>query len=372
MNTPNFENLAGENLRRILAVRLDNIGDVVTLSASLRVLRENFPTAEITLLCTAAGEKVAPLLRPFVNQIIVKSVLWQDTKNSPAFSPLGEQDLIREIAARNFDAAFIFTSFSQSPFPAAYVCYLAGVPIRVGQSKEFGGAVLSHAIKPLPDAAHQAERSLHLLEAVGLTVENRFLELVVPPDVKAATNDKLRQANIAAHNQFLVFAPGATCAARRYDLERYAEAARILLAQTDFPIVVVGSEKEREMCRPVLQIESERIKDFVGDSSVSELAAILERARLIVCNDSGPMHIAEAFGVPQIVMFSGTELESQWTPRRSPVRLLRVPTPCAPCYKFVCDYEKYMACLDIAPATVAAETLQLLAQTEIRANFAAG
>jgi ADP-heptose:LPS heptosyltransferase len=72
------------------------------------------------------------------------------------------------------------------------------------------------------------------------------------------------------------------------------------------------------------------------------------------------MHLADAFARPQVVLYSGTELESQWRPRRSPCRLFRVPTPCSPCYRFTCPYD--MACLEIEPTAVVAAGRALLAR----------
>ena len=92
----------------------------------------------------------------------------------------------------------------------------------------------------------------------------------------------------------------------------------------------------------------------MGKTSVPELAAVLRRASLLVGNHSGPMHLADAFGRPMVIFFSGTDLESQWRPRASRAVLLRRPTPCSPCRRFECPY--HMECLDI-PAEEAGEQI---------------
>src|SRR5215218_5683888 len=140
-----------ENVRRVLAVRLDNIGDVVMLGPALRTLHECLPGARITLMASPAGSQVAPLL-PWVDDVITERVIWQDASNAMPLDPAREAALVETIRARAFDAAVIFTSFSQSPYPPAYACYLAGVPIRIGQSKEFGGSLLTQWVRALPDS----------------------------------------------------------------------------------------------------------------------------------------------------------------------------------------------------------------------------
>ena len=355
-----------QGVRRILAIRLDNIGDVVMLGPALRTLRQALPEAAITLLASPAGSQVAPLL-PWVDEVLVERVVWQDASWSMPLDPARELVLVETIRARAFDAAVIFTSFSQSPYPPAYVCYLAGVPIRLGRSKEFGGSLLSQWVKSAPDETHQVDRNLGLLEAAGFVPAGRHLEVRVPETVRASTDLLLRDHGLEPAAPYIVLAPGASCAARRYDLDRYAAVARTLSAETGLPIVVLGSAREAELVRPVLEaLPPERLISLVGRTSVPELAAVIEHARLVIANDSGPMHLADAFQRPMVILYSGTELESQWQPRGSPLRLLRRPTACSPCYQFRCPYN--MECLDIPPAEVVAAALGLLEQFAVRSS----
>ena len=78
-----------------------------------------------------------------------------------------------------------------------------------------------------------------------------------------------------------------------------------------------------------------------------ELATLIAGAKLVLTNDSLPMHLADATCTLSVILYSGTEYESQWQPRHSPFRLLRRPTPCSPCYAFTCPYN--MECLAIPP-----------------------
>ncbi len=160
---------------------------------------------------------------------------------------------------------------------------------------------------------------------------------------------------------FVCLAPGASCAARRYDPERYAEVAAKLAERSRLPVVVVGSERETELAQPITRLAATHaVHSLVGRTQLTDLAAVIARSALVVANDSGPMHIADAFRRPMVVLYSGTELESQWRPRAAPARLLRRPTPCSPCYRFDCPYD--MACLDIPPEEVVQHALALLDQ----------
>lgn len=347
-----------QNVRRLLAVRLDNVGDMVMLSPALRTLRTHLPETQIVLMASPAGSQVAPLL-PWVDEVMTLRAVWQDASGTMPLDPNRELKLAETVRDRNFDAAIIFTSFSQSPYPPATICYLAGIPIRLGQSKEFGGSVLSHWTRSLPDRVHQADRNLFLLESAGFTAIRRHLELRIPDDIQEKSDRLLQQLGIDLNQPFIVLAPGASCAARRYAPDRYAQVARILVDTTGLKLVVVGSDRERELCQPILESDTcGSILSLVGQTSIPELAAVIKRSSLVIANNSGPMHIADALLRPMVILFSGTEYESQWVPQSAPTKLLRRLTECSPCYQFNCPY--HLECLDIPPTEVVSAALEML------------
>ncbi|HEX2912066.1 MAG TPA: glycosyltransferase family 9 protein [Chloroflexia bacterium] len=353
-----------KEVRRILVMRLDNIGDVVMIGPALRALKEALPQAHLTLMVSPAGSQIAPLL-PWVDEIQVHRATWQDASGNLALDPARELALVEKLREGRYDAAIIFTSFSQSPYPPAYACYLAGIPVRLGQSKEFGGSILSQWVKPLPDGRHQVDRNLHLLEMAGFEEAGRHLELRIPEEVQAQADHILIENGLDPLSPFVVVAPGASCAARRYEPQRYAEVVRLLAERYGLAQVILGSERERELCEPILAAApADKVLSLVGQTSVVEMTAINRRSALVIANDSGPMHLADAFLRPMVILFSGTEIEEQWRPRFAPARLLRRPTACSPCYGFRCPYN--MECLDIEPEEVVDEALRLLERTSER------
>ncbi len=368
--------LAGwDQVRRILVMRLDNIGDVIMTGPALRSIKTALPDVHLTLLASPAGSQVAPLL-PWVDEVLSLRAVWQDVSGSLGLDPQRELELVDSLRQENFDAVVILTSFSQSPYPPAYAAYLAGIPLRLGHSKEFGGFVLSHWFKPPPDEFHQVDRNLALLQAVGFPAPGvpeaglpidpgRRLELRVPVHVRQRAAALLREAGGDPHVPYIAMAPGASCPARRYPAERFARLAALLHAYTGRQVVLLGSARERALVEPFAHLlQGERRQapavSLVGETSVPEMAAIIAGSSLVIANDSAPMHIADAFGTPMVILFSGTELESQWRPRFAPARLLRQPTPCQPCYRFQCPYQ--MECLDITPQQVASVAMDLLEQ----------
>ncbi len=344
------------NARNILVMRLDNIGDVLMTSPALCAIKQNLPQARVTLMASPGGGGAASLL-PWVDDVLPERVLWQDLGKLD-FNPKREWDLISKIRDRHFDAAIIFTSFSQTPHPAGFMCYLAGIGLRLGESKEWGGGVLSTEVKSAPDEIHQVERNLRLIESVGFEVSDRSLMIQVPQSARHSAEAMLLEHGLSADTPYLLLNPWTSCQSRNYAWERFASASRRLAEITGWRVVVTGMPKDRERSATILEALKPLAIDLIGATSLSELAALIAGTRLVLTNNTSTMHLADATRTPSVIMFAGTEYESQWRPRHAPTRLLRQPTDCSPCYSFTCPYD--LECLDIPPEKVVAAGLELL------------
>ncbi len=336
----------------ILVMRLDNIGDVIMTSPALRAIKENLPDSRLTLMASPGGAQAAALL-PWVDEVLPWRVLWQDL-GKLEFDPAREWELVKTLGDRHFDGAIIFSSFSQSPYPAGFLSYLAGIKLRLGESKELGSGVLTTEIGAAPDEIHQVERNLRLVEAVGFQVSDRSLGI----GINQAEATLLLEQHGLADTPYILLNPWTSCQSRNYDSERFAIAARQLAEITNYPIVVTGVPKDRDRSAALLEKIAPWKIDAIGTTTLSQLAAFIANAQLVLTNNTSTMHIADATRTPTVVMFAGTEYESQWRPRHTLSRLLRRPTACSPCYAFTCPYQ--LECLDIPPEEVVTAGLELL------------
>jgi len=346
--------------RNILAVRQDNLGDVVMLGPALRAVKRTLPHARLTLLASPGGAAAAPLL-PWLDDVIGWRSLWQDLGHLP-FDPPREHALIERLAECHFDAALIFTSFGQTPHVAGYVCYLAGIPLRAGESKEFGGACLTTTLRSAPDAIHQVDRNLGLVEALGFAEGDRRLAILIADSARRAALDLLRATGIDPEQPFVLLHPGASAQARRYPPERFGVVAR-RLCQRGVQLLITAVEREVALIEPIRRA-APQASFLIGQTALPEYAALVERAALVICNNTLPMHLADALERPLVCLFAGTELESQWRPRFAPARLLRRPTACQPCYLFECPIGQ--PCLDISPDEVVEAAEELIEQATLR------
>ena len=226
----------------ILAVRLDNAGDVVMLGPALRAIKQTSPEARLTLLASPAGSLAAPLL-PWIDDVIVWRSIWQDVGGHMPFDPTARAGLIRTLAERQFDAALIFTSFSQTPQVPGYVCYLAGIPLRAGESKEFGGSALIDRAARRAGRLHQAERNLRLIESSRLHGTRSSAGIAISATIARRRSVLLADVDIDPQKPFVLIHPGASAEARRYPPQRMGEVAH-LLRRDGWQVLLTGVERE--------------------------------------------------------------------------------------------------------------------------------
>lgn len=341
----------------ILAIRLDNIGDVIMLGPALRAIKETSTEARVTLLASPSGATAVPLL-PWIDDVIVYRAPWQDIGGHVSFDPERELHFIQLLSEHKFDAALIFTSFSQTPHVPGYACYLAGIPLRAGESKEFSGGILTNELRSAPDELHQVERNLRLVEHLGFVAKDRQLKIDITEDARASVPTLMANAKLDLDDPFIIIHPGASAQARRYPAARFGTLAR-LLTRKGWPVLITGVEREAALIEEILE-HAPQAHSMIG-MTLAEYSVLIEQAALVICNDLLPMHLADAMKTPEIVLFSGTDYESQWQPRTTSSMLLRRETPCHPCYLFECPIQ--LACLDISPEEVIEEVEAMLENT---------
>src|SRR5258706_15951004 len=170
-------------VRQILAIRLDNLGDVLVTTPALHAIKQSLPDAQLTLLASPIGAQVARL-NPDLDDVIVYQAPWMDPWHKLPQDSQREQQMIAAIRERQFDGAIIFTSYHQSPLPAAYLCYLADIPLRVAASIDGPGSLLTTRHKHPERMMHEVERGLDLVGAIGLQTGDLDLVLQVPEEAR--------------------------------------------------------------------------------------------------------------------------------------------------------------------------------------------
>ncbi|HWM10063.1 MAG TPA: glycosyltransferase family 9 protein [Solirubrobacteraceae bacterium] len=331
-------------MTHVLAVRLDNEGDVLLAGPAIRALAAG--AEHVTMLCGPRGRQAAALL-PGVDDMLVWRAPWID----PEAAPVEHADvaaLIAQVAALRVDRALVFGSFHQSPLPTALVLRLAGVPWIGATSVDYPGALLDlrHAID---DDVHEVERSLDLVGAAGF---------VLP----VGDAGELRVTGVAPADippGYVVVHPGASVPARAWAPERNAELVAALAA-AGRRVVVTGGPAEREL---TAFVAGSQALDLGGATDFAGLAGVIAGADAIVVGNTGPAHLAAAVGTPVLSLFAPTVPAVRWRPWRVPHELLYVDVPCAGCRARVCPVAGHpcLGGVEVADVVAAVDRLVPLA-----------
>jgi ADP-heptose:LPS heptosyltransferase len=328
-------------MTRVLAVRLDNAGDVLLAGPAIRAIAAS--AAHVTLLCGPRGRAAAELL-PGVDELICWRAPWID----PEPAPVDHADfagLVERVAAVRADAAIVFGSFHQSPLPTALALRLAGVPWIGATAVDYPGSLLDLRHR-IGDDVHEVERSLDLVRAAGFEL---------PP----GDGGELRVKPVTPGDDCVVVHPGASVPARAWTPERNAELVTELAA-AGRRVVVTGGPGERELTAFVAAGGG---IDLGGKTDLAGLAGVIAGADAIVVGNTGPAHLAAAVGTPVLSLFAPTVPAVRWRPWRVPHELLYVDVPCAGCRARVCPAAGHpcLGGVEVADVVAAVDRLAPLA-----------
>jgi lipopolysaccharide heptosyltransferase II len=334
----------------ILCVRLDSLGDVLMCTPAMRALRDSRRGRSITLLTSPGGAAAAPFI-PELDGVIAYQAPWM--KSSAARDPGADIAFATGLAQQGFDAAVIFTSYSQSALPAAMLCYLAGIPLRIAHCRENPYHLLTDWVaesEPEPVVRHEVRRQLDLVAQLGCGTDNNRLSFALRDADLVAVRARLAARGIEADRRWVLLHPGASAPSRRYPAQHWAQVIRLLDQRLGWPLVLTGSAGEAQLIDEIREASGVAVHSLAGELALGEMGAALKLATVVVSNNTGPAHIAAAVGTPLVDLYALTN--PQHTPWQVRHRVLYHDVPCRFCQKSVCP-EGHNDCLaKIAPARV--------------------
>jgi ADP-heptose:LPS heptosyltransferase len=288
-----------------LVVRLDGAGDVLLAGPAVRAVAA--ACGPVTVLAGPQGAEAARLL-PGVGEVLVWRSPWVDL-DPPPVERRDVENLVDELSGRRFSDALVLTSFHQSPLPTALLLRLAGVGRIAAISTDYPGALLDVRHR-LDDDVPEAERGLSLARAAGFRL---------PPgdDGRLAVRRPLPSVATPAE-RYVVVHPGASVPARRWPMERCAEAVGEL-TRRGRRVAVTGGPGERGLAT---MVAGRWGADLGGVTDLAALAAVLDGADVVVTGNTGPAHLAAAVGTPVVSLFAPVVPAARWAPYRVPSVLL--------------------------------------------------
>ena len=327
-------------MTRSLIIAPQWIGDAVMTEPLLRRLR-------------ARGERLAVGALPWVAPVYRAMPQVDEVIEFP-FQHGGLQFKARRSIAKKVEGRFDTAYVLPNSLKSALLPFLASIPKRVGYLGEARVGLLTHRLKnPKNKPPMVAFYSALSGDKEGLENDRPQLQLA-----SAQTDAALAALGLQAHGYY-VFAPGAEYGpAKRWPAIHFAELARAL----DRPAVLLGSAKEAELCEEISGAAGPgRCINLAGKTSLTDAFALIAAAQGVISNDSGLMHVAAAFGVPQVAVF-GSSSPLHTPPLNDQARVLwlkddasyQPPLDCAPCFQRECPLGHTRCLYDITPERVLA------------------
>lgn len=351
------------SLKRILCIRLDAMGDVLMTGPAIRALKETNLKCELTLLTSPSGAAAAGLI-PEVDRILVYEAPWMKATSRRA-NAKHDQDFIGELKREKFEAAVIFTVYSQNPLPAAMLCFLADIPRRLAHCRENPYQLLTDwVMEPEPSTRirHEVRRQLDLVAEVGCRTADEKMRLRLPDEIESRLSDILLRNGVKNRKRFVVIHPGATAQSRRYPVKKFAAAAQ-KINRLGYDIFVTGTGDERSLSTVIQTAVGEGCFSFLDQLELADFACLLKKASLLISNNTGAVHVAASMGTPIVDLYALTN--PQHTPWGVPHRTLYVDVPCRNCYKSLCPQGHNRCLADVTPGQIIQAAVELLNRPEI-------
>jgi lipopolysaccharide heptosyltransferase II len=342
---------------RILIRGVNWLGDAVMTTPALLRLRGKFPNAHIALL---APEKLSEL---WLNHPAIDETI-SFAPNETVFA------IAKKLRAQKFDLALVLPNSSRS----AIEVWFAGIPKRIGYARPWRSVFLTQNIPPragtlkmqkrsvaeikkritensgvkirnseIPKSAHQIHEYLHLAATLGANPKPLPPKLfVVPEEIESAKKkfglDKISNP-IFGLNSGAEYGP-----AKRWPVERFILAAKEIQQQTNCVWILFGGKNDLLIANRIeaeIQNSKFKILNLCGQTSLRELMALLKLCRVLLTNDTGPMHVAAALGVPVVALFGSTspELTAPISSNELHHHILNSDTPCSPCFLRECPID---------------------------------
>jgi len=321
--------------RRILVVKLSDIGDVLTATPALHALRESFPAACLEALVPPNS---APVLAesPLVDDVIVFDKFQYD-RPTDALRPSSLADLLRfarGLRRRRYDCLVILHHLTTrwGTLKYAALTLISGAKVRVGLDNGRGWFLTHRARDGGFGARHEAEYWLDAVGTIGAVTEDTSLEMAIGAEDEAFANDQIPMTESQTPRPVVAIHPGSGgySLARRWPAGGFARVADALAERLGTRIVLVGTPADG-VSQVASLMRSEAV-NLEGKTTLGQLAAILKRCDLFIGADSGVMHLAAAVGTPLVAIF-GPSNHRAWGPwpRDGRQVILRADLPCSPC-----------------------------------------
>lgn len=332
---------------KILVMNVNWLGDVLFSTPALRAIKERYPQSY--LACLQHPRTVAMLKDcKYVDELIVYD---EEGKHK---NLIGKLKLICKLRSKRFNAVFIL----HRSFTRALLAYLSGIPERVGYRTKGRGALLTKKIPPPTEMMHRVDSFLNLLKAVGIGVKDRAYEFGIAGRERDFISRFLEDSAVKEDDILIGINPGGNWNLKRWPAERFAELADALAKKYNAKIIITGAAGDIRLAEEIKKMMKATPIIAAGTTTLPQLAALLEKMRLFIAADTGPMHIAVSMKTNTIALFGPTSRQMTGPIGKGRYIVIQKDIGCdVPCYELSCPDNRCMKAITVEDVLNEAEKL---------------
>ena len=300
-----------KDYKRILIIYTAFFGDIILATALLRETRKLFPNAMIDFVTTPA---TYDLVRnnPHINEIMLF-----DKHNHKLRNFFG---LLPKLIFKRYELALS----PHSHFTTNFLMFFSFIPHRLGFDRYRSRFLLNMKVD-YPKSGHVSARILHLLSLLTDEKLDNQTELFL-----SEADEKSVMPYLENDKKPVLIAPGSVWATKRWHKDSFGSLSK-LLETKGFRLIFIGSNQDKTLAAEIIKTAGLRAENSCGDLKITESAALIKNAKLLICNDSAPLHLANAVNTPVYAFFGPTVKRFGYYPYRENDRILEIELDCRPC-----------------------------------------
>jgi heptosyltransferase-2 len=330
------EDLSDANIKNILVIRLDRIGDTVMTTPIFRALKEKWSDAQITVLANPVNKNIV-INNPFIDCILIYD---RENKHKSLKSRLS---FFKDVREMEFD--IVIDPYLDYELNTSFITRLVGSKYRLGF--EFAGRGFFYNIRyasntfPVStDKKHMIDYNLDLIGCIGVKANKKQPEIFLSADEKENASRILEKVGVNPKNIIVGVHPGGNYESQRWPIERFASVSDYLIASYGIKVILFGGQDERELLSEFKEC-AVKAPIILEELNLREFMSVLSHCNLFLCNNSGPLHIATALNIPTVSTM-GPTIPFHWWPRGDNHIVLRKDMDCSPCKKGICETHECM------------------------------
>jgi lipopolysaccharide heptosyltransferase II len=322
--------------KKILIMNIFGLGDVLFTTPLISNLKASFPSCTIDYLCNRRAVSIVEHNKNVERIFVYERDEFETVKQSSRAAFFKKLfGLIQDIRKEGYDTCL---DVSLNSF-TSFLAWFAGIPHRIGLNYKNRSFLLTQKF-PIKgyEGKHVVEYYLELLNQIGIAHPKKALELAIPEKDEKWADDLWLKEELSGQ-KVIAIAPGGgdswgkDALFKRWSPEKYAKLADKIIEKTKAVIILLGGQKEAELCHEVQKIMQHPAKSFCGQTTVAQFASLVKRADLVILNDGGPLHISVAAGAKTVSIFGPVDENVYGPYPREKHEVVTAAVPCRPCYR---------------------------------------